>query len=171
MAYSPAVLKSARARPAASEIQPMGLPGRRDATRAPTSVKSRATARKMKGTFTVPQTPALSTTRVGLLRTRSTADAESSATDNRPSDQASQEAVRRLILPSPRSCSLAPSVITPPYNTTVSKALRQTLRGRGLNNIDPHQRPRAHGAGTEDVEAGTQTCSPASVIMVNTVLT
>ena len=69
-------LKSARARPAASEIQPMGLVGRREATRAPTSVKSRVTARKMKGTFPVPQTPALSTTRVGLFRTRSTVDAD-----------------------------------------------------------------------------------------------
>jgi hypothetical protein len=80
----------------------MGLVGRREATRVPTSVKSRATARKMKGTFAVPQTPASSTTRVGLLRTRRTADAESSATDNRPSDQASREAARRFIPPTPR---------------------------------------------------------------------
>src|ERR671910_3635565 len=115
MAYSPAVLKSARARPAASEIQPMGLAGRREATRAPTSVKSRVTTRKMKGTFAVPQTPALSTTRVGLFRTRSTVDAESSATDIRPSDLANQEAARVLIPLTPRPCVLASSVTTPLY--------------------------------------------------------
>src|ERR687897_807779 len=123
MAYSPEALKSTRARPAASEIQPMGLVGRRDATRAPTSVKSRATARKMKGTFAVPQTPALSTTRVGPFRTRSTVDAESSATDIRPSDQASQEAARVLIPLTPRPCFLASSVTTPLYNTTISLSL------------------------------------------------
>src|SRR5918999_1455198 len=131
MAYSPEALKSTRARPAASEIQPMGLVGRREATRAPTSVKSRATARKMKGTFAVPQTPALSTTRVGLLRTRRTADAESSATDNRPSDQASQEAARVLIPLTPRPGSLASSVTTPLYNTTGCLSFTTTVTKSG----------------------------------------
>jgi hypothetical protein len=44
------------------------------------------------------------------------------------SDQANQAAVRRLIPPIPRPCSLAPSVTTLLYSTTVSQALRQTLR-------------------------------------------
>ena len=43
-------------------------------------------------------------------------------------DQANNAAVRRLIPPTPRSRWLAPSVTTPLYSTTVSKALRQTLR-------------------------------------------
>src|SRR5919112_3988404 len=43
-------------------------------------------------------------------------------------DQANNSAVRRLIPPTPRSRWLAPSVTTPLYSTTVSKALRQTLR-------------------------------------------
>src|SRR5687768_12153539 len=65
--------------------------------------------------------------------------------------QASHTAVRRFIPPTLRPCSLAPCVTTPLYSTTVSQALRQTLRGNGLNNIDPHHQPRAHG-GPEDVE-------------------
>src|ERR687898_475039 len=127
MAYSPAALKSARARPAASEIQPMGLVGRRDATRAPTSVNPRAVVRTKKGTFAVPQTPGPSTTRVGLFRTRRTADTESRATDNKPSDQACQEVARRLIPPTPRSSTLASSVTTPLYNTTGSLSLTATV--------------------------------------------
>jgi hypothetical protein len=48
-------------------------------------------------------------------------DAESSATDIRPSDKASQEAARVLIPLTPRPCFLASSVTTPPlYNTTIS---------------------------------------------------
>jgi hypothetical protein len=44
-------------------------------------------------------------------------------------DQASQATVRVLTAPTPRLCSLAPCVTTPLYSTTVSQALRQTLRG------------------------------------------
>jgi hypothetical protein len=62
--------------------------------------------------------------------------------------------VRVLSLPSPpRPCSLAPSVTTPRYKTTVCQALRQTFRGKGLIDIDPHQLPRGHG-GPEDAEVG-----------------
>src|SRR5215207_10844656 len=43
--------------------------------------------------------------------------------------------------PVPLSLLSQPSL----YSTTVSQALRQTLRGKGLNNIDPHHQPRAHG--------------------------
>src|SRR5829696_2209917 len=41
------------------------------------------------------------------------------------SDQASHAATRALILPSPRSCSLAPSVTTSLYRITVSQPLRR----------------------------------------------
>src|SRR5215216_3711510 len=43
-------------------------------------------------------------------------------------DQASHEAARELIPPTPRSCSLVPSVTTPLYRTIVAQALRQPLR-------------------------------------------
>src|SRR5919112_254022 len=43
-------------------------------------------------------------------------------------DQAINAAVRWLITPIPRLCSLALSVTTPLYSTTVSKALRQPLQ-------------------------------------------
>src|SRR5215217_15554 len=45
-------------------------------------------------------------------------------------DQLSQEAARRLIPPTPRFCSIAPSVTTPLYSTDVSQALREALLGR-----------------------------------------
>jgi hypothetical protein len=44
-------------------------------------------------------------------------------------DQASQEVARRLAPPTPLPCcSLAPSVTTTLYGTTVSRALRRPLR-------------------------------------------
>src|SRR5918995_7424490 len=57
-----------------------------------------------------------------------------------------------LILPFPRPCSLVLSVTTPLYRTPVSQALRQPLRGKGLNNIDPHQLATSTWGDTEDVE-------------------
>src|SRR5919112_6393251 len=69
-------------------------------------------------------------------------------------DQASDAAAPRLIPPIPRLCCLDPSVTTPLYSTTVSQALRQPLRGKGLNDIDPHQLPtrtwRSRGCGVRD---------------------
>src|SRR5215204_859473 len=44
-------------------------------------------------------------------------------------DHASQMVARLLILSTPRPCAFAPSVTTPLYSTTVSQALRQSLRG------------------------------------------
>src|SRR5829696_1316307 len=46
------------------------------------------------------------------------------------SDHASQEAARGLIPPAPRPCSLALTVTTPLYRTSVSQALWLPLRGR-----------------------------------------
>ena len=48
--------------------------------------------------------------------------------------------------PTPRPCSLAPSVTTPLYSTTVSQALRQTLRGEVPRRIFARTSyPRGHG--------------------------
>jgi hypothetical protein len=90
-----------------------------------------------------------------------------SARESAHSDQANQAAVRRLIPPIPRLCFLAPSVTTLLYSTTVSQALRQTLRGRGPKEYPPV--PANH----EDMVVlgiwrGTQVISPISVWMVNT---
>jgi hypothetical protein len=47
------------------------------------------------------------------------------------SDQASQEAARYLIPPTPRSCSASLSITTPLYRRTVSQTLRLALRESG----------------------------------------
>src|SRR5215218_90291 len=52
-----------------------------------------------------------------------------SAKESAHTDQASHAAVRRFTPPTSRPCSLAPSVTTPLYSTSVSQALRHTLRG------------------------------------------
>jgi hypothetical protein len=54
-------------------------------------------------------------------RTYSATLATNMATERPASDHANQAAERRLIPPPPRTCSLAPSLTTPPlYSTTVS---------------------------------------------------
>src|SRR5688572_10425048 len=53
-----------------------------------------------------------------------------------------------------RPCSLASSVISLPYSTTVSQSLRQPLRA-GVTRRKFYARtnyPRGHGGGTEDEE-------------------
>src|SRR3712207_1023190 len=73
--------------------------------------------------------------KVSPLRRARIRPATARTTHSRHSDQASHAAVRRLIPPTPRAWSLAPSVTTPLYSTTVSQALRQTLRSRGQNEL------------------------------------
>src|SRR5215212_9786755 len=53
-------------------------------------------------------------------------------------DHASKAAARRFLPPTPRSCSLAPSVTTPLYSTTVS----QTLRGGVVSELPRMPIPR-----------------------------
>jgi hypothetical protein len=53
-------------------------------------------------------------------------------TESAQIDQASQTAARALIPPTARLCCLTPSVTTPLYRTTVSKALRSALRGSSI---------------------------------------
>src|SRR5215211_591280 len=75
-----------------------------------------------------------------------------------------------LIPPTPGSCSLILSVTTTLYSTIVSQALRQTLRGKGLNNINPHHQPRGHGGPGDGCEVRDTSLSPSSVSVVNTLL-
>ena len=49
--------------------------------------------------------------------------------------QAGQAAERALIPPIPRPCSLTPSLTTPLYCISVSKALRQSLRNSFLARV------------------------------------
>src|SRR5215217_4282878 len=69
-----------------------------------------------------------------------------SAKESAHTAHASQEAIRVLIPPSlPCSCFLVPSVTTPLYSTTVSQALRLTLRGKGLTILTRTSYPRVRG--------------------------
>src|SRR5215211_978832 len=56
------------------------------------------------------------------------------------SDQASRVAVRALIPPTPRSCSLALSVTVPLYRASVAYTLRQPLRNSKVCAIPPPPR-------------------------------
>src|SRR5919107_5651831 len=103
----------------------MGFSGRCEAMRAPTTEND--TVRVARVSIDGPQAMKISA-RVRPLRRARIGLAAASATPSAHSDQANHAAVRRLIPPTPRRCSLAPSVTTPLYNTTVCQALRQTLR-------------------------------------------
>src|ERR671910_300214 len=121
MAYSEVKVLVLTATPERHNSQPTGFSGLREATMAPT--------------VTSITTSAFPSQKLGMgafgyrrFRTRRTRLSDVSVTVTAHSDQANQAAVRRLIPPIPRACSFAHSVTTPLYSTTVSKALRQTLR-------------------------------------------
>src|SRR5919199_6281069 len=116
--------------PPARHIQPMGLEGRLEAMRAPTKGKARKGNRKIKTRLRPPVPKELGgcTDRV---RKYNTTVVTNMVTERAPSDHASQGA-RVLTPPTPRPCSLAPSVMTPLYSTAVSKALRKPLPGSTL---------------------------------------
>src|SRR5215218_3250602 len=100
----------------AMKSHPTGLWGLREATRAPTVAKGRA-AETTKGM------------RATSLTGHSRNPRKMPATIRAHKGQANQAALRWSIPPTLRICSLAPSVTTIPlYSTTVSGALRQTLR-------------------------------------------
>jgi hypothetical protein len=157
------------ARPMAQKSQPMVLRGCREATMAPTTEKVRTMAKERTTVSASPTLPYGSPGGVDPIVRASATPPPRSATESTTSDQASQAAERVLVPPTPRPCSFALSVTTPLYSTTVSQALRLTLRGKGLNDIDPHHQPRAHG-GPGDVEVGTQVLSLVSVLMMSTSL-
>src|SRR5215216_545470 len=110
-------------RPPAQKIQPMRFSGRREATTAPTVVNVKAS--KARRTIL----PRLGKIRAEALKNPSTPPPKAAnGKEIAHIDHAIQVAVRVLITPTPRSCSLAPSVTTPLYSTTICQALRQTLR-------------------------------------------
>src|SRR5215216_2400361 len=123
----------------ASKIQPMGLCGRLEAISAPTRGKARKDT-KLSVSLTAPTVPQLLVDCAEGARKYNMTFETNMITESAASDEANQ-AVRVLIPPTPRPCPLAPCVTPPLYSTTVFQPLRQTLRGKGLNNIDPHQLP------------------------------
>src|SRR5215211_7068484 len=109
------------------KIQPMVLWGWREATMAPTIEKGSHVA-KVKTVSIAP--PYGSSGLVDPIVLASAIPPTMSAMDSATSDHASQEAARVLIPRNPRPRSLAPSVTTLLYSTTVSQTLRKALRGR-----------------------------------------
>src|SRR5215218_2313975 len=113
----------------------MVLRGWRDATMAPTTEKVSNVA-KLRTTLPSSASPPYgNSTAVDLVVRAKVIPPRRSATESATSDQASQEAARVLIPPTPCSCSLAPSVTTPLYSTTLSKALRQSLRSQVVSEL------------------------------------
>src|SRR5215203_1499154 len=109
--------------------QPMGLVGSREAISAPTignASESNPVSTAKPGPGLSPGTPAGITSPVRKSSKRASA---MSATHSAHSDQANHAAVRWLIQLTPRPSSLVPSITIPLYRTTVSQALRLTLRG------------------------------------------
>src|SRR5215212_102338 len=118
------MLVSIHRRPSVSKIQPMGLRGRLEAIKAPT------TANAKKGTWPnrptkVRLTAQLLGTCADRASTYSAMLAKNKATERAASDHASQMATCRLIPPTPRPCCLASSAITLLYSTAVSQTLRR----------------------------------------------
>src|SRR5215210_1917922 len=110
-------------RPPAQKIHPIGFLGRREAIKAPTVGNVKANKEMRTGKLE------LNPGWLEKVRKPSTPLNAAKGKESAHTDHASQAAVRRLIPPTPRSCSLAPSVTTPLYRTIVSQALRQPLRG------------------------------------------
>src|SRR5215217_2334157 len=106
----------------------MGLRGRLEAINVPTTAKAKKSTSPNRLTK-VRLTPQLLGTCADWASTYSGMLAKNKATDRAESDHASQDVARVLISPIPRPCSLALSTTTPLYSTTVSLALRHTLRG------------------------------------------
>src|SRR5215211_4466420 len=104
----------------------MGLPGRCEAIRAPTTENDTATMAKQAIEGSPLQARKISP-RVRPLRKARIRLAAVSATHSRDSDQASHAAIRTLIPPIVRLFSLATLVTTLLYRNTVSQTLQQRL--------------------------------------------
>src|SRR5215208_5965118 len=103
----------------------MGFSGRREATTAPTVVNVKAS--KARRTIVA----RLGKIRAEALKNPSTPPPKAAnGKEIAHIDHAIHVAVRTFILPTLRPCAFVPSVTTPLYSTTVSKALRQPLRRR-----------------------------------------
>src|SRR5215217_9145821 len=127
MPYPPLMMLSIHKSPTARQIQPMAFVGRLEAIRAPTKGKARKGSMKT-NTMLKPPVPQVIGGCADGGRMYNATFATNMISERVASDQASHAAVRALIPPIPRPCSLAPSVTPPLYLTTASRALRQTLR-------------------------------------------
>jgi hypothetical protein len=109
------------------KIQPMGLVGRRKEISAP---NGQVRQREHPCYYSEARAWSFPGRRAETSSVRKSSKWASaiSATHTARSDQASQAAVRRLIPPTLRPCSIASFVTTSLYSSTVSKALRQLLR-------------------------------------------
>src|SRR5215211_2965730 len=125
--------------PSARQIQPIGFRGRLEATKAPTMGKARKST-KVTASPMMPTMVELSGNRADPARKSSTPTATNMATQRPANDHASKEAARVLIPPLIRSWPFVPSVTTPLYSTTLSQALRQTLRGSLSERRGPNPR-------------------------------
>src|SRR5215208_1245774 len=125
MAYCPLAAEDVRKRPRAQKIQPIMFLGCREITRAPIVVNNTKTSKPQtsrgSGGWATP-------VGVGEFRNLNNAHTLTNVSERAHSDQASQTVGRRLLPTTPSSRSLVPSATTPLYSTTVSQALRQTLR-------------------------------------------
>jgi hypothetical protein len=110
------------------QSQPIGFLGCLEAIKAPTSgkTKNRLPRNSLPTLRSAPQPR-------GTCADRASKQSRTLAPYMAPlrpaSDHASHAEVLVLTLAPPRPCSLLPTVTTPLYKTTVSQALRQTLRG------------------------------------------
>ncbi len=120
MAYWRLNSPSAKHRVCPTINQPTGFRGLRDATRPPTRAAGTSAKRKEGN----------SRGAVCRLRAKSTKAQQIRVSVRTHRVQANQAAVRRRFPPSPRPCSLVPSVTTPLYRKIVSGALRHSLRGK-----------------------------------------
>jgi hypothetical protein len=104
----------------------MGFSGRCEAMRAPTTENDTA----MMATWAIGGPPRARkiSSRVRPLRRVRIRLAAASATLIRHSDQASHAVTRALILATPRSCSLAPSVTTSLYSTRLPSDTKSVAR-------------------------------------------
>src|ERR671912_1409462 len=124
---------AARPNPATIMIHPIGFRGWRVAISAPTVEKLSTVAAK-----STAKTEFATTSVIPLEAGRNNVSSRKSARATMESshpDQASQDAARRLFPPLLRPCSFALSVTTALYSTTVSRALRQALRGHAVANF------------------------------------
>src|SRR5215210_8296092 len=117
-------MPEAQPSPITQKTQPIRFSGRWAPTRAPTVAKDSA---KTPTTAVLAMLRSSGISAGGLMARKMKPNATSTA-HSAHIDQASQEAVRVLIRPNLRLCSLALSVTTLHYSSSVSKALRNTLR-------------------------------------------
>src|SRR5215208_7127863 len=114
-------------------IHPIGFWGWRVAISAPTVEKLSTMAAKTTAKTEFATTSVI-TPEAGRNNVSSREGARATMESSYP-DQATQAAVRRLMPPIPRLCSVDPSVTSPLYSTIVSQALRQPLRGHAVANF------------------------------------